>query len=139
MTVEPEPIDPPRRHPIYRRRRALVIGLVGYLAEQTDPVPWDDLLNAFRTDDLSWKTIENTIRDLEHFGALHRVGKTVRGADTRALLATALGRAWLDQELAPLPGQTDAFGTPTDPFELADAIADTAAEIADLTLDDPFA
>lgn len=126
-------------HPIYRRRRVLVIGLVGYLAEQDDPVPWDDVLHLFTTDKLSWKTLENVIRELENFGAIHRIGKVVKGRDTRALHATALGRAWLDAELVPLPGEHhEEDEIPEDPFELADAIADTRAEIAELELTNPL-
>lgn len=135
-------------HPVYRRRRTLTIGLVAYLADQDRPTPWDELVELFSTEKLSWKTVENTIRDLENFGALHRVGKTGRGTDTRALLATELGRAWLDQELPPLPGQTtdddeldDVDVEELDPFALADEIADHAAHLEELeaALPDPFA
>lgn len=129
-------------HPIYRRRRALVIGLVGFLAEQDDPVPWDDVLVTFTTGKLSWKTLENVIRELEAFGAIHRIGKVVKGRDTRALLATPLGRAWLEGDTMPLPGDhhdPDADEIPDDPFALADAIADVRAELEDLDLENPLA
>lgn len=129
-------------HPIYRRRRALTIGVVGFLAEQEDPVPWDDVLLAFTTDKLSWKTLENVIRELENFGAIHRIGKVVKGRDTRALIATPLGKAWLESELVPLPGEhleEEAEPIPEDPFELADAIADTLDELAGLDLENPLA
>lgn len=136
-------MSPGDRHPVYRRRRSLVVGIVGFLADQEAPIPWDELLAVFRTEDLSWRTIENTIRDLEAFGALHRVGKVVKGKDTRALLATPLGRAWLEAELVPLPGEhhddDDVEDLPEDPFELADAIADVRAELEDLDLENPLA
>lgn len=132
------------RHPIYRRRRALVIGLVAYLADQNRPVPWDDLLTTFRDEKTSWKTLENVIRDLENFGALHRIGKAGNRTleDTRALHATPLGVAWLEETLLPLPGQhphDEDDEIPDDPFELADAIADHLEELDTLDLGNPLA
>lgn len=133
-------------HAVYRRRRTLTIGIVAHLADHHEPIPWDHLVEVFTTEKLSWKTVENTIRDLEHFGAVHRLGKIARGTDTRALIATELGRAWLDQHLPPLPGQPpDDEPDPDelDPFALADEIADHAhhldelLEHADLTPKDP--
>lgn len=135
-------------HPVYRRRRSLTIGIVAYLADQERPTPWDELVELFATEKLSWKTVENTVRDLENFGALHRIGKTTRGADSRALTATELGRAWLAQETPPLPGQTsddvdDELDDleAIDPFALADEIADHAAHLDELAahLPDPLA
>lgn len=134
-------------HPVYRRRRTLTIGIVAYLTDQADPTPWDHLVDLFATEALSWKTVENTIRDLENFGALHRLGKSTRGGtDSRALIATELGRAWLLQELPPLPGHPtdddpDLDVDELDPFALADEIADHAAHLEELeaALPDPFA
>ena len=128
------------RHPVYRRSRGLIIGIVAYLDAAENPVPWDDLLRTFSSEDRSWKTLENTIRDLEAFGAIHRIGKPAdrRRPDSRALVATPLGRAWLDQEVPPLPG-ADVDDVPDDPFELAEAISDAVDRLEDDLRPDPFA
>lgn len=75
--------------------------------DKPEPTPWTDLVDAFTSATHEWKTVDNTLRDLVAIGAIHRIGKpSTRGRpDTRALLPTILGRAWLAGELHPLPGQ----------------------------------
>ena len=94
------------RSPLYRRSPELVSALLGHVYETEDPVPWLDLVGQYSSDRWPWKTVENTLYDLVAFGALHRVGKPghARTPDTRALKPTALGRAWLERDLLPLPG-----------------------------------
>lgn len=130
------------RHPVYRRRRTLVVGLVAWLADQPEPVPWDDVLHAFRSDGTSWRTLENTIRDLVAFGALHIIGRARArgGADTRALVATPLGLAWLEGRPVPLPGEHDLEADLEDRLEEADEIADRLADdlLAEITIENPL-
>lgn len=91
--------------PLRRRNPDLIHHLLGYVYEADEPVPWLDIVDHYSNDRHPWKTVENTIYDLVAFGALHRIGKPGAGRtpDTRALKPTALGRAWLDQDLIPLP------------------------------------
>lgn len=102
------------------RNVGLTNALIGYVFDAEEPVPWNELLETFTTEERSWKTVENRIYDLVAFGAFHRIGKPAerRRPDTRALKATVLGRAWLERELVPLP--TDEI----DPLEAADEIAE---------------
>lgn len=73
--------------------------------EEGDPIPWREAVAAFESDRHTARTVEETIRDLEAFGALHRIGQpsTRNRLDTRALFLTPLGVAWLEQTLIPLP------------------------------------
>lgn len=107
--------------PIRFRSARLVVGILGYVYDADEPIPWLELVDAFADGDHPWKTVENTIYDLVSFGALHRIGKPGdrRHPDSRALKATPLGRAWLAAELLPRPGEP----VPEDPSPLADAEA----------------
>lgn len=82
-----------------------VVAILGHVYDAGEPVTWLDLLDRFSTSEAEWKTVEGTVYDLVTFGALHRIGKpgAGRAPDTRALKPTPLGRAWLAQELYPLP------------------------------------
>lgn len=116
------------------RSPRLVVELLGYVYDAEEPIPWLELVDTFSEGDgRSWKTVENTVYDLVAFGALHRVGKPGdrRRPDTRALKATALGRAWLDRELLPAPGEPVAD---VDPVAEADRIA---AELGEAFLEEP--
>ncbi len=97
------------KDPIRYRDPELVVALIGYVYDADSPVPWIELLDVFRRDDRSFRTLEGTIYDLVAHGAFHRIGKpgTKRAPDTRALKPTPLGRAWLDRELLPLPTEDD--------------------------------
>lgn len=112
------------------RNPTLVVAILGYIYDAGEPVGWNELVETFASDDRPWKTIENTLYDLLAFGALHRIGQpgARRRADTRALKATTLGRAWLDREVLPLP--TD----PDDPLDEADEIAERLAEELELAV-----
>lgn len=92
------------RTPILFRKPELVLGLLHYVYDEEEPIPWVELVSIF-SDPTPWKTVEATIYDLVKFGALHRIGKpgNRHAADTRALKPTALGRAWLDGELLEVP------------------------------------
>jgi hypothetical protein len=104
------------RNPLRHRDPDLVLAILDAVYEHVDqdkpdPIPWTDLVDAFTSDAHNWRTVENVLYELAALGAIHRVGKPgARGKpDTRAFLPTLLGRAWLDQELHPLPGeQVDA-------------------------------
>jgi hypothetical protein len=79
----------------------LVLGILDYVYSADEPVVWDELVELFSSEGLSYRTVENTIYDLIAFGALHRVGKASTrrgGADTRTVRPTPLGRAWLAGE-----------------------------------------
>jgi hypothetical protein len=100
------------------RSPTLVLELLGYVYDADEPIPWNELLGVFGLEqDRPVKTVENALYDLVAFGALHRVGKVSRREDTRALKPTPLGRAWLDRELLPQPGERD------DPILEADRLA----------------
>lgn len=101
------------RDPLRRRDPELVRALLDAVYEQADddkpdPIPWGELVDAFTSDAHQWRTVENVLYELVAVGALHRVGKaSTRGRpDTRALLPTLLGRAWLAGELHPIPERT---------------------------------
>lgn len=107
------------------RNPVLVVGIIGYVYDSDEPVPWDELVGTFTSDERPWKTVENTLYELQQFGALQRVGRPGgKGKkDTRALKPTTLGRAWLDRELVPIPGHDD------------DELEEIARDFADSTLD----
>lgn len=93
--------------PLLRRAPALIFAVLGAVAESDpDAIPWAALVDEL-AGHYAWRTIEATIYDAVAFGAVHRIGKpAARGRpDTRALRVTPLGRAWLDQQLLPLPGK----------------------------------
>jgi hypothetical protein len=101
------------RDPLRRRDPELVRALLDVVYEDADqdkpdPIPWGELVDAFTSDAHQWRTVENVLYELVAAGALHRVGKPgARGKpDTRALLPTLLGRAWLAGELHPVPERT---------------------------------
>lgn len=75
----------------------------------TEPIGWREVIAAFESDQHSAKTVEETVRDLVSFGALHRIGQpaTRDRLDSRALVLTPLGAAWLEQTLLPLPRRTN--------------------------------
>jgi hypothetical protein len=88
------------------RPPALVLGLLGYVYDAEAPIPWDEAVEVFTTEETPYKTVEATLYDLIAFGALHRIGAPagVRGkTDTRALKATDLGRAWIAGEILVVP------------------------------------
>ena len=103
------------------RDRDLVLSVLDYVYEADEPIPWDELLSVFGLEqDRKVKTVENALYELVAFGALHRIGKPATrrtSKDSRALKPTALGRAWRDRELLPLPGELD------DPIDEADRVA----------------
>lgn len=100
------------------RSPTLVLELLAYVYDADEPIPWNELLSVFGIEqDRPSKTVEGALYELVAFGALHRVGKITRKADTRALKPTPLGRAWLDHELLPAPGEKD------DPILEADRLA----------------
>jgi hypothetical protein len=95
-----------RRPPLTKRNRRLVDAILATLYpdddEEPTPFPWNELVDAF-SGQYEPKTIDNTLRDLVAFGAAHKVGTIGRNGDTRALLPTPLGRAWLDRVTLHLP------------------------------------
>lgn len=105
MSDAPHPLGPLARRPL-----DLVTGLLGYVYEAAEPVPWLELAGRFSEEGAHrMKTVENVLYELVAFGALHKVGKPgyARVPDSRALRPTTLGRAWLERELLPLPGAPD--------------------------------
>lgn len=96
----------------YRSPELVAAILDAFHAEQEistgDPVPWREVIAAFESEKHTAKTVEETVRDLVSFGALHRVGQpaTRDRLDSRALFLTTLGAAWLEQTLLPLPRRT---------------------------------
>lgn len=100
------------------RDRALVLELLSYVYDADEPIPWNELVSVYGIEqDRPSKTVEGALYELVAFGALHRVGKITRKEDQRALKPTPLGRAWLDRELLPLPGERE------DPLEEAERLA----------------
>lgn len=100
------------------RSPTLVLELLAYVYDADEPIPWNELASVFGLEqDRPTKTVEGALYELVAFGALHRVGKISRSGDTRALKPTPLGRAWLDRELLPQPGERD------DPLEEAERLA----------------
>lgn len=104
------------------RDRDLVLALFDYIAdiEEGQPATWVELITVFGTEgDRPPKTVENALYELIRFGALHRIGRpgTRRRRDTRALVATPLGKAWRDGTVPGLPQEPD------DPIEAADHLA----------------
>lgn len=97
--------EPARRPALDYRPPDLVLAILGHVYEAHDPVEWLELIATYSTDRHPWRTVENVVYDLIAYGALHRVGKAgnSRTPDTRAVKPTALGRAWLQQEVHPLP------------------------------------
>lgn len=108
--------------PLAFRDRDLVLTIFDYVADVDDgpPVTWAELLTVFGTElDHRVKTVENAVYELVAFGALHRIGRPAGrkgGKDTRAVVATPLGKAWRDGRVPGLPGE------PEDPIEAADQI-----------------
>lgn len=98
-----------RPYPWRYRNTAFVLGIIGYIADATDDLDkaaWPDVVDHFTDDAHTWKTVEATLYDLIAFGVVHRIGKPGDGRrrrDTRALVTTTLGRAWLDGEPIPIP------------------------------------
>lgn len=92
--------------PLRYRPRDLVAAILGavYTADtnEDDPYRWTDLVDEFTDDQHKAKTVDNVIRELVSYGALHKTGDIARGRDTRVIHPTPLGRAWLDRELLPL-------------------------------------
>lgn len=124
-------------NPLRFRSPELVVGILGYVYEADEPIPWEELVAVFSSENRPWKTVENTIYDLVAFGALHRIGKPSdrRRGDTRALKATPLGRSWLERELLPLPtdpGGDEQGDEDLEALELADRIAEELAGDLDL-------
>lgn len=98
--------------PLRFRNPTVVVAVLGYVYDADAPVPWEELVDTFTSAAHAWKTVENVVYELVAFGALHRIGAPPKrsyggktGPDTRALKATALGRAWLDRTLLPIPGR----------------------------------
>jgi len=93
-----------RSHPIYRRSAELVAAITGYLYDTDEPTPWHELVAMMTTPARGWKAVESTLYTLVSFGAVHKIGTpAARGRrDSRALVLSPLGRAWLDRELLPL-------------------------------------
>lgn len=125
--------------PLRFRNPTIVVAVLGYVYDADEPVPWEELVDAFTSSSHAWKTVENVVYELVAFGALHRIGKPPvksyggkAGPDTRALKPTELGRAWLARELVPLPGRTAEEDALDDDLEEADRIA---SELAELELD----
>lgn len=100
------------------RSPTLVLELLAYVYDADEPIPWNEVVSVFGIEqDRPSKTVEGALYELVAFGALHRVGKVTRKTDDRALKPTPLGRAWLDRELLPHPGEK------TDPLEEAERLA----------------
>lgn len=93
------------RDPLTYRNPELLHSLLAIIYD-TDQIAWTDLLDLYTTTEHPWRTIEATLYDLIAYGAVHRIGQpaTRNRPDTRALKPTPLGRAWLNQELLPPPG-----------------------------------
>lgn len=102
------------RNPLARRDPELVRAILDAVYVDNvdrikpEPIPWTDLVDAFTSEAHSWRTVENVLYELDALGAVHRVGKpAARGRpDSRALLPTLLGEAWLAGELHPVPERT---------------------------------
>lgn len=100
-------VDPtwtPWRH----RSNDLVIDIIEHIVSECDTngkALWPDVVDRFTTDRHAWKTIENVLYDLCTFGVCQRIGKHAeRGrTDTRALVITVLGHAWLEGDIVPTP------------------------------------
>lgn len=113
MSDTPHPLGPLARRPV-----ELVTGLLHYVYDSAEPVPWLELAGRFSEESAHrMKTVENVLYELVALGALHKVGKPgyARVPDSRALRPTALGRAWLERELLPLLGAQDLDHEPEDP------------------------
>lgn len=97
------------RDPLRYRSPTLVLAVLGHIYDSDEPVPWTEIVEHHTDDAHTWRTVEGTLYDLVAFGAIHRIGKpgAGRNPDTRALKPTPLGRAWLYQEIQPLPGHHD--------------------------------
>lgn len=90
--------------PLQHRAPALILALLGTIYDDPDPIPWNSLVEHFASQsDYTSKTIENTLADLAAFGAIQRIGQYTPKHDTRAVRATTLGQAWLDQTILDLP------------------------------------
>lgn len=85
------------------RSPTLVLALLGTIADDDGPVPWDALIHHMTSGRYQAKTIENTLADLAKFGAIQRLGTYAPRRDTRAVRMTPLGLAWLAGELLPVP------------------------------------
>lgn len=97
------------RRAIDYRPTELVAAILGHIYDTDHPVPWLELVDHHTNDRWPWKTVENVIYDLIAFGAIHKIGKATKGKpDERALKPTQLGRAWLNQQLEPLPNERPA-------------------------------
>lgn len=101
-------------HPIYRRHPTLVAAILDHVTEAEHPVPWLELVDRHTDRRYGWKTIENVLYELIGFGALHKLGDSRRGQpDRRALRPTALGQAWINQELLPFLSRDPDATPPT--------------------------
>lgn len=94
------------RPQLYRRRTvSLTLAILAAIYEDEDEhgVPWSAILETFTTTTTTAKTVENTLYELLAFGAIRRNGERARGRhlDSRRLLPTSLGRAWLEQDTLP--------------------------------------
>lgn len=125
---------------IWKRNQDVLDGLIA-LAQGADEIEFQELIGLLveRGDgEKGWvdTTVERTLWELAHFGAVQVVGRP-RGQ--RVVRITTLGRAWLAQEMLPglrdLPGIRDAvagLGNPDlNPGSLADARREARFEAAE--------
>lgn len=86
-------------HPLGYRSQRLVGLLFSEIADAESPVLWSEV-GVSVAGIAPRKTVENVLYEMISFGLVYRMGKPADGrrADTRALKATALGRAWFDDE-----------------------------------------
>lgn len=92
---------------IYLRKRGTITAILACIDGRLDGVPWNEVINAGSATDgdelTPSATVERAMRAIIEFGAARIIGKfDRRHGDTRRLVLTTLGVAWLDQELMPL-------------------------------------
>jgi hypothetical protein len=103
------------KHPLGYRSQRVVALLFSEVADAVEPVLWREAGTSV-AGMVPRKTVENVLYEMISFGLIYRLGKPADGRrpDTRALKATALGRAWFDDEGWPVlwpEDQAEATGT----------------------------
>lgn len=92
------------RDPLSYRPAELLMSLLGYVADASDDVPVDELIEYHSNEDRPFRTVDAAIRDLTAYGAFHVVGRRP-GRAAGVIRLTPLGRCWIDgDDLPPLPG-----------------------------------